>query len=170
MRRYHTVIVGVVLLLGYSTMALGKKSVSVEKFRIGNQIPGWSEESMSYQHFTPETIFDLINGGATEYIDNGMKKGIYQRLRNSDSATIELFAEDFGNSKNAKKMVTTKQSDGDADTSGFVTTAVMGGFWVCGSIERYYFEFTLIGCNDSNKAGAEIDKIIGYYRKISHND
>ncbi len=170
MRRYHTVIVGVVLLLGYSTMALGKKSVSVEKFRIGNQIPGWSEENTSYQLFTPETLFDLINGGAPDYIDNGMKKGIYQRLTSSDSASIELFAEDFGNSKNAKKMVSVKQADGDVDTSGFVTTAVIGGFWVCGSIERYYFEFTLTGCNDSNTAGAEIDKIIEHYRKIAHND
>ena len=169
MRRYRSLI-EIVLLLGCCTMALGKKPVAVEKFRIGNQIPGWSEESASYRLFTPETIFDLINGGATDYVDNGMKKGIYQRLTSSDSATVELFAEDFGNSKNAKKMVTAKQSEGDTDTSDFVTTAIIGGFWVCGSIERYYFEFTLTGCNDSKKADAEIDKIIEYYRKIVHNE
>jgi hypothetical protein len=161
-----------VLLLTCSAVAFGAKAVSIEKFRIRNQINNWVEESATFKLFTTKTIFEIIDGGATEYIDNGLKKGFFQRLRNSNSAAIELFAEDFGSTENARKMLLAKQtsssglqSAGNAVTSSFLMNEIVGGFWACGIVGADYFELTLTGITDRTKAEAEINAFFDYYKQ-----
>jgi len=165
MRLSGSAIVSGILLLQCTTLAFGAKAVSLEKLRIRTQIPGWVEEKKSYKAFTTKSLFDIINGGATEYIDNGMQKGIFQQLNNSDSSTIDIFAEDFGSSENAQKMLSTKQPEATADTSMFIINEIIGGFWVCGRAGQFYFELTLMGIKDLGKARIEIDKLFDYYNK-----
>jgi hypothetical protein len=167
---------GVLVLLAVNTVSFAAKAVSIEKLRIRNQIVGWVEENKSYKSFNPEKLFEIINGGAPEYIDNGMQKGFYQRLRNLDSAAIELFAEDFGSDENARKMLAAKrsnfsngQSAENVDTASIIIHEVVGGFWVCGIVGSYYFELTLMGIKDREKAQKEINKYFDNFRKTSEN-
>lgn len=155
-------------LLVCSTAVFGAKAVSLEKLRVRNQIAGWVEEKKSYHPFTTTTIFDIINGGATEYIENGMRKGFFQRLKNSDSATIELFAEDFAVAANAQKMFDAKkasfsQTVENTDTSNVIINEILGGFWACGIAGPFYFEFTVTGIKDRVQAETLIDTFIEYY-------
>jgi hypothetical protein len=163
---------GVLVLLAVNTVSFAAKAVSIEKLRIRNQIAGWVEENKSYKSFNPEKLFEIIDGGAPEYIDNGMQKGFYQRLRNLDSAAIELFAEDFGSDENARKMLAAKRSNfsnpkpaGNADTLSLFIHEVIGGFWVCGIAGPCYFELTLMGIKDKEKAQTEINKYFDYFQK-----
>ena len=168
------IVIGILALPAFNAASFAVKAVSVDKFRIHNQITGWTEDKGSYQSFGPKELFDLLDGGAPEYIDNGMKEGFFQRLKGPDSATIELYAEDFGSDKNAKKMVAVKQSNSSdapaaavSDSSTFILREVIGGFWACGSAGRYYFELTLMGIKDSAKAKAEIKKYFDFYRNTA---
>jgi hypothetical protein len=167
-------VMGILALPAFNAASFAAKAVSMEKFHIRNQIPNWTEEKNSYQYFGPKELFNILDGGAPEYIDNGMKEGFFQRLKGPDSATIELYAEDFGSDKNAEKMVAVKQSNySDApppvnsDSSGFIPREVIGGFWACGAAQRYYFEITLMGIRDNAKAKVEIKKYFDYFRKTA---
>lgn len=89
----------------------GKKKVqtSVSSLRIRTQISGWKEADASYTPFTPDGLYDIIDGGADFYITSGLKKGIYQRLNASGEEQCEIFTEDFGSVENAKKIFNAKQ-------------------------------------------------------------
>jgi hypothetical protein len=157
-------------LVAFTCACFAAKTVSLEKFRIQSQVPHWTEDIKSYQHFGAKELFSIIDGGASEYIDNGMKQGFFQRLLGPDSATVELYAEDFGSDKNAKKMVAAKllSYSGDSpsvvsDSSGLVVREVIGGWWACGAMSHYYFELTLMGIKDNAKAKAEIKNYFNYF-------
>jgi hypothetical protein len=162
---------GVFALLTVACDSFAAKAVSLEIFRIQSQVPHWTQDIKSYQHFDSKGLFSLLDGGAPEYIDNGMKQGFFQRLLGPDSATVELYAEDFGSDKNAKKMMAVKLSgySGDSpsaisDSSGIIVREVIGGCWACGAIGRFYFELTLMGIKDTAKAKGEIKSYFNFFR------
>jgi hypothetical protein len=164
----------ILMLPAFNAFTFAAKTVSIEKFRIRHQITDWVEEKKSFKSFNPEGLFEIIDGGAPEYIENGMQKGFYQRLKNLDSASIELFVEDFGSDENARKMLATKRSNlsgpkpaGNVDTSNLFIHEVIGGFWVCGIAGPCYFELTLMGIKDKEKAQTEINKYFDYFQKTS---
>ncbi len=156
----------------FPTISCAPKAASIDRFRIHKQLHGWVEEKESYCPFDAKGLFKLIDGGAPEYIDIGMKNGFFQRLKRPDSATIELYAEDFGSEGNARKMSSVKQSN-TADTpstimidsSIVIIQEVIGGFWTCAAINHYYFELTLMGITDTTKAKTEIGKFFNHFRK-----
>jgi len=157
----------------FNANVFGARSVSVDKLRIKKQLNGWIEENGSYQVINTKNLFEIINGGAPAYIDNGMKKGIYQRLMTTDSTmAIELFAEDFGSAEMAEKMFNDKstanvsESAEDQNPEGRIINKIVGGFWCCQVIEQYYFELTLTGVTDKEKVVAELDKVMGFYQKV----
>jgi hypothetical protein len=146
---------------------------SLEKLRIGNQIQGWREEKGSYQTFDADGLFKLIDGGAPTYIDKGMRKGFFERLLGPDSATMEIYMEDFGMKKNAKNMALSQKTEysdasceAGADSSKILMREILGGWWVCGSINKFYFEFTITGKN-SLQEKTEARKFIDYYGKTA---
>jgi hypothetical protein len=162
----------VVLVLTCISVTISAKAVSIDNFRIRHQIANWVEDNESFKMFTTKTLYEIIDGGATEYIDNGMKRGFFQRLRNSDSAIIELFAEDFGSAEKARKMFNVKhaffsgmQSAGNADSSSYNMNEIVGGFWAYGVVGPKYFELTLTGINDKTEARKEMDRFFDYYKK-----
>jgi hypothetical protein len=174
MGKHRVVAMGILAVLGFVAASCTAKAVSMEKFRISNQIPGWVEEKKSYRSFIPGELYDLIDGDAPKYIDNGLKEGFFQRLKRPDSAIIELYAEDFGSEENARKIFAAKRSDISGslpaetpDTSTVFIQEVIGGLWACGTAGRYYFELNTTGIKDTSKATEEIKKYFDYYRKIA---
>lgn len=162
----------VVFVLACITVTISAKAFSIDNLRIRQKIANWVVENRSFKLFNSKTLFELINGGATEYVENGLQRGFFQRLRNSDSAVIELFAEDFGSVENARKMLKVKQSSvygmqsaENTDTSSVIMNNIVGGFWTCGIVGSYYFELTLTGISDKVKARKEIDTFFDYYKK-----
>jgi hypothetical protein len=174
MGMHREVAISILAVLGFIAASCTAKAVSMEKFRISKQIYGWVEEKKSYRSFGPGELYDLIDGDAPKYIDNGLKEGMFQRLRRPDSATIEFFAEDFGSEENARKMFAAKRSDiagslpaEPPDSSTVFIQEVIGGLWACGTTGRYYFELNITGIKDTSKATAEIKKYFDYCRKIA---
>ena len=149
------------------------KEIQVEKLRIGKQIPEWTEKKGTYKVFDAQGLFDIINGGAPEYIDNGMIKGITQQIVISDSTTIELFAEDFGSPEKARAMYLVKKGGDQSDASdssefhGFMISKVIGGFWCCGSVGRFYFEITVSGVGDRGGVRGMLEELYRFYRGVS---
>ena len=150
----------------------GSSGVSLDNLRIRKQIAGWREDKGSFTKFGPEKLFELINGGAPEYIDQGMVRGFVQRLSGPGSASVELFAEDFGSPENAGKMVQIKKQDRDTlislpgfDTATVAVIPLIGAFVAYGSMNRFYFEITLTGTGGTgSEALTELKKIFLFYR------
>jgi hypothetical protein len=149
------------------------KSISLEKLRITKQLQGWVEDKGSFQKFDADGLFKLIDGGAPAYIDNGMKKGILQRFSSPDSASMEIYMEDFRAEKNARSMTLTEKSnypdasfEANADSSIMVLwREVLGGWWVSGSMGKFYVELTITGAKDGQKGKAEARKFLDFYGK-----
>lgn len=162
-----------VLLLGGLSVVLCGQKASVKEFRINRQISPWQEVKGSFRSFNAKNLYDLIDGGAPEYIQNGLVQGIFQRLTSPDSATLEIFFEDFGTSIQANKMLAQKRQNvsepcsfSGLDTTAFSCNAVIGGFAVYGMLDRYYFEIVLMGIKDNEKAGKVIAGIYDYFREV----
>jgi hypothetical protein len=144
-------------------VALGGQKVSVKEFRISRQFAPWQEVKGSFRSFNSKNLYNLIDGGAPEYIENGLVQGIFQRLTSPDSAILEIFFEDFGTSIQAKKMFAKKRQNrsepcsfSDLDTTTLSCNTVIGGFAVFGFIDRFYFELVLMGVKGNEKAGKMI--------------
>ena len=152
----------------------GKSGTPLDKLRVRRQIAGWQEDKDGFARFNHEKLFDLINGGAPEYIDRGMLGGFVQRLSGPGNATVELFTEDFGTRENAAEMVKVKTEDGDSIITlpGFdaETVRIVPAIGACvayGAIDRFYFEVTLSGAGSGGKeALAELGKFFLFYRGI----
>jgi len=161
-------------LLATASALSAAKTVSLYKFRIQKQISGWTEEKSSYQAFGPKELFTIIDGGAPEYIDNGLKKGFLQRISGPDSAAIELYAEDFKSEGNAQKMFSAKQAASSGqlstippDTAKVLVNEVIGGVWMCAAMGQYYFELTLTGVRNTASGKTKIGTILDYIGKTA---
>lgn len=151
--------------------SLGGQKVSVKEFRITRQVTPWQEVKGSFRSFTSKNLYDLIDGGAPEYIENGLVKGFFQRLTTPDSATLEIFFEDFGTSIQANKMFAKKRQNmsdpcsfSDLDTITLSCNNVIGGFAVFGIIDRFYFELVLMGVKGNEKADKLIALAYNHFR------
>lgn len=171
--RYFRVLYGISVFLFVIMFFCKETEIQVEQLRIGTQFQGWTEKEGSYRVFDAEGLFEIINGGAPEYIDHGLIKGITQQVVSSDSMTIELFAEDFGSPEKAQAMYIIKKEvneGADSDTSDnhrFVISKVIGGFWCFGTIGKYYFEVTISGCNNIRNAHEIMQKLFKLYKTVT---
>jgi hypothetical protein len=151
--------------------ALGAQPI-LQDLRITRQIPQWQEDSASCRSYSPDDLFDLIDGAAPEYIDNGLVQGFFQRLNGPDSATLEVFVDNFGAAANAQKMfilkrqtITDPYAMAGPDTAVFCAGTVIGGMVAYGMLDRFYFELVLTGIKEKEKTAKEMARIFEYYRK-----
>ena len=109
----------------------------IGKLRLTNGVvAGWSENTeYPYTTFTASNLFNLINGGAQEFVDRGMKEGFRQGMTNGPDKTFTSLVMDFGTAENALNMYTLKlqQFMGTKETAGafpenqaFVNTSTSG--------------------------------------------
>jgi hypothetical protein len=162
----------IVLTFGLIGTAIQAQPASLQDLRMIRQIPSWHEDSASYRPYSPDDLFDLIDGAAPEYIDNGLVKGFFQRLDGPDSATLEVFVDDFGSAANAQTMfhlkrqtVTDPCSIAGPDTASFCAGTVIGGLVAYGRLDHFYLELVLTGIKHKETTPREMVRIFEYYHK-----
>jgi hypothetical protein len=145
---------------------------ALDSLRITHQVDGWHEGKNGYVPFGHEKLFELINGGAPEYIDQGLVSGFFQRLTGKHQYAVEVFVEDFGTPHNASEMLVVKkksvdsiQSLPDFDTGSIIVFPAIGAQVAFGAIGRFYFEATITGFTDNNEAKKELRRFFLFYRE-----
>jgi hypothetical protein len=116
-----------------------------------SRVPGWVEQKDRYCSFKPEELYGIIDGGATEYIQHGLKSGI-GIVCTSGTKSLGMYCEDFGYASKARAMVGVKKaslSEPKAIPNVAVSSAmygeVLGGCVAYWAKDRYYIEMTLTG-------------------------
>jgi hypothetical protein len=145
-------------------------SGSFEKLRAAvSRVPGWIEQKDRYCSFHPEELYGIIDGGATEYIQQGLKSGIGV-VCTSGTKTLGIYFEDFGTVSKASGMVDVKKASlseprgiPGAAVSPASYGAVLGGCVAYWAKDRYFVEMTLTGYDSLGialkDAGMLIDSI-----------
>lgn len=135
------------------------------------QLKSWVEQKDITRKFTVKGLFEIINGGAVDYINKGLIEGIHQQFTANDGITVELFIEDFGTTEKASSMVEFKKS-GASDTttaSGlagfnhFVENAI-GASVVFVSMDNLYMEITVSGCKKASEVENVVLEYLNYYK------
>ncbi len=118
---------------------------------------GYAEES--YSHFTPQNLYDLIDGGAGVYIDAGLVQGFQQRLKKDSAVLLDIMVMQMKSSRKAKGLHNDQKGKG-ADSKALseapeVTICheeSVGGAFTVAFFGNYYFEITILGV-ESTQAG-----------------
>jgi hypothetical protein len=128
-----------------------RTSFSVGDLRIKNEIAGWSVHER-YRLFDPAGLVELIGGAAQAYAERGLVIGLYQKIRGSGETTAELFAQDFGNEKNATAMLAHRQEYTfsplpfpKVEGVEAVADLTFDGCVVYARMDRFYFELVFSG-------------------------
>jgi hypothetical protein len=145
---------------------------AVRQLRITKEIPGFRNDGKIYRAFSAQQLYEIINGGAPPYIQNGLVSGIHQQLNHDSGRTIELFVEDFGTPHNANDMFLLKKTDfmerfapAGEDTTQVIAAATIGALLVVCIIDKYYFEITLGGYADQGESLKQAKQVVDYYRE-----
>ncbi len=77
-----------------------------KKFRLSNEVSGWTDLPDNFETFDTTHYYDLIDGGATEYIDMGLVDGILQKFQKGADITCDASVFNFGTSQKAVTMFT----------------------------------------------------------------
>jgi hypothetical protein len=116
-----------------------------------SRIPGWAEQKERYRSFTATELYEIIDGGATEYQKQGLIKGIVAAWT-SEGKSLEIYFDKFGSSSRAKDMVKIKKKSSNEPhdmPKGHAVSAVydpvIGGCVVFWSKDCFYMEMTLTG-------------------------
>jgi len=169
----HKFIVSSVLVLFVCTCGASAKT-TIESLRVKKAITGWQEQKDSYQYFSPQKLFEIINGGAPQYIQQGLVDGIHQQLTSDSGKIIEIFAEDFATPQHAMAMAMVKKEDLgagspvlplDSATVSFAVPAIGATTVVC-LANHYYVEMVFSGFTNQDKLLAEARKFIAFYNTV----
>lgn len=163
----------------YACIALGlvftvvTAKVKVKKLIVTTQLQSWVEQKEITRKFDVKGLFEIINGGAVDYVNLGLIEGIHQQFSNKDGVKVEVFVEDFGTAEKASSMLETKKS-GSSDTtqlpglSGFnhfVENAI-GASVVIASLDNIYLEMTVSGCKDVSQVEGIAQEFLKHYQSL----
>jgi hypothetical protein len=135
-------------------------SLKLAAFRsAADSVPGWTEQKDRFRSFGTKELYELIDGGAVEYIKPGLVCGITMFLSGASNRSAELYIEDFGSKPRARDMVKEKRKKasepkllpGSGDKNAFYD-GVIGGCVVYFSSGRFYFEMILTGYDKQETA------------------
>jgi hypothetical protein len=152
-------------------------ATSPKSFRITNQLSGWTEPAQQgYVEYVAEGLYDLINGGAPEYIQTGLVDGIYQELnRTSDNARIQAYVMNFGTTDSATAMFNRKKGQIESVvTIGAYANSVAAGEKFLGTTLRtlahfgkYYFEITVFGTESISESISVIESVLKFCESVA---
>lgn len=149
-------------------------SVTLDDFRITNEISGWSEDaSEGYTAFDVVSLYDMINGGAVKYVDDGLVEGFRQKMTSASGGAYQVMVMDFGSADKAKEFFdlnATEYSQNAASLDGFQqTTAFVYETDLTSEIyahfEQYYFEIIVSGIANTANATREGKLFVGFYNQ-----
>lgn len=147
-----------------------------KKFRITDEITGWIDQPEYFATFDTIQLYDLIDGGATFYNENGLIDGILQELKNGTDNTCDVFLFNFGTSQKATNMFTEQTSGISSkvlipgyDESIAVGDEFIGGAIIYAHFDKFEIELSFMGYTDIEllKTDAEIFLQV-YESKISN--
>jgi hypothetical protein len=120
------------------------------------------DDEESYSHFTPQNLYDLIDGGAGVYIDAGLVQGFQQRVQQDSSVVLDIMVMQMKNSRKAKGLHNDqKGKNADCSTLGQASDITVcheesaGGVFSVTFLGNYYIEITILGVENTH-AGIEL--------------
>jgi len=135
-----------------------------------NEVSPWKQY---FVLFVPDSMmYDAIDGGAVQYIDNGLVEAAEQRLWKSDSAGDSLlcrvFIMDFGTPSKAAAMFGTmvaaipveKTFSSFPASVAAVNDAPLVGNTTYAHFDRFYFQFDLVNYGDKTKALSDAEVFV----------
>lgn len=133
---------------------------------------GWKEDTTRFKAFDRTSIFTIIDGGAPDYLDNGLIAGCVEELSGPDSASGEVFIEDFGKAGAAAAMLSKKSGTMSERLPGFqkaeaAAEKVIGGCFACACFGRWYFEISMTGYTSFEKSAAAASNLLAAFKKKS---
>ncbi len=78
--------------------------------RLTDEVTGWTDQPGHFAAFDTAQLYDLIDGGAPIYNDEGLVDGIYQFLENSDGNYCAISFYNFGTPENSLAMFTVQKN------------------------------------------------------------
>jgi hypothetical protein len=165
----------ILFLLAFAVLASGSfadvkpDSLKFATFRTAlDSIPGWTEQQDKYLYFVPKALYDIINGGAEEYIKAGLVDGMVAAFKSAGNKNADLYIEDFSAQGRAQAIVKKKRKTasepkplpGSRDKNAFYDE-VIGGCLVYFNSGRFYFEMTLTGYDKQDAALQDARLFIG---------
>jgi hypothetical protein len=159
-RKYILFFLTVAVLISVPFAADKPDSLALATFRsTADSVPGWTEQKDRFRSFGTKELYELINGGAVEYIKPGLVGGITMFLSGASNRSAELYIEDFGTQARARDMVKEKRKkasepkplSGSKDKNAFYEE-VIGGCVAYFSGGKFYFEMILTGYDKQEAA------------------
>jgi hypothetical protein len=150
----------------------------VSRFRLTDQIDGWTEDTASYTYFhDTRSLAAPINGGYVDYSRRGFVDGFLQSLETPDQLKYySVMAVDFATPARASDMFAYRvESWGNHttlpafDTTIALAKPTLGGYSVAAHFGHFYFEARLLGYDisgpDSTAAKDEVTRFLEFYRQ-----
>ena len=140
----------------------GTRTVTALRIAEGD-VTQWQEENQGYRAYTQDNLFDIINGGADQYISRGLIEGFQQILEISGSDFSATFlVMDMNSDANAKTMfdfkadaVSTKETAGTfSESAAVIDIGFLSGCTAYAHFGKYYLELSFTGYA-SNKSEAK---------------
>lgn len=135
------------------------------------EISPWKADSVAYYQGT--ALYNGIDGGAGQYLDQGLIETAIQTLVNNaspsnDSLNCKAYIMDFGTSANATNMFDTVMSKAvDKKTFTSFPSTIAGfddsplvGIIAYAHFDRFFFQMDLEGYSDKTKAINDADKFL----------
>lgn len=139
-------------------------------FRIAGKFDGWKETPKTFVQFDHSKLFELIDGAAPEYIDNGLVAGMHQQLEDRRGATADIYVEDFADSTKASGMYLLKRSQQTGplvipgqDSARSCAVAGIGGMTFYAWMDRFYIEMVLSGIAPPDSVLARAGRLLAWY-------
>ena len=143
-----------------SSSGVNPDSLKFAAFRTAlNSVSGWTEQQGKYSYFVTKALYDIIDGGAEEYLRAGLIDGMVAAFESAGNKNAELYIEDFGVQRHAQAMMKKKRKTaaepkslpGSGDKNTFYDE-VIGGCIVYFTSGRFYFEMVLTGYEKQDTA------------------
>jgi hypothetical protein len=149
--------------------------VTVTDLRLyDNDVAGWAGTADQYATFDTGNFYELVDGGAPAYINQGLVNGFTQSAKKAappDTLLSQIYAMDFGEPSNARRMFADKkttQGMSDVtpgfDTSEAIASPFLGGYFACAVFDRFYVEVTASGYADPSRALQDAGAFLGVFK------
>jgi hypothetical protein len=143
------------------------ENLNIKKGDISN----WNPES-DMTVYVADNLYELIDGGATPYLEKGVIKTGYQRLTGPENTIVECYIFDFGSEAKALAMFEQKKKERVNDTvkdiaytdSIVVVSPVLGGVSSSAHSGSFCMELNVTGFHSQTLALETLDFFLGFYR------
>lgn len=138
-----------------------------------DSIAGWEEDRSRYRIFNVDLFYDLIDGGAAIYDNQGLIAGIVQMLRYDTLYENLMYVTDFGSIARARGMFAAQKKEvggmseriSGFDTSSAAANLNLGGCTAYATIDRFYIEMYLGGYSEHALALADAASFLSLYQR-----